>query len=113
MTLPLLTVEILFLTTFRRRRYRLWDQSILHASAWSPNLYCEGIPVAMFSFFWCRICGCSIPRCVHPLIACCLVSKSLWEAVLWFEIELATQLELEIAMNDVTERNLTPRKGKR
>jgi hypothetical protein len=24
------------ITTFRRRRYKLWDQSILHASAWSP-----------------------------------------------------------------------------
>jgi hypothetical protein len=49
MTLPIHTVEILFITTFRRRRYRLWDQSILHASAWSPNFYCEGIRVAMLT----------------------------------------------------------------
>ena len=166
MTLPLHTVGILFITTFRRRCYKLWDQSILNASAWSPittfrrrryKLWDQSIfnasawsPITTFrrrccklwdqsilhasawsailllwwdsggdadrsclAYFWCRICGCSIPRWVHPLIAWCLVSKSLWEAVLWFGIELATQLELEIAVDDVTERNLTPRKGKR
>ena len=31
----------------------------------------------------------------------------------WFEFELAAKLEPEIAMDNVTERNFTQRKGKR
>lgn len=36
-------------STFRRRRCRLWGQSILHTSAWSPNFYCEWIRVAVLT----------------------------------------------------------------
>jgi hypothetical protein len=42
MTLPSHSVEVLFITTFRRMRYRLWDPSDLRASAGRLS-YCGGI----------------------------------------------------------------------